>query len=155
MNIDATYRRFYPLVRHHCRRLVSDDGLASDLAQETFVRLLKVGELTGGDQGTVRWLYRTSSNLAIDHLRAQKRTRVDELAPPQQRHDAAIELRSVVRHLATLVPAQALQAALLARANGLTQPELAEVLEVSERTVRRWLTQVDDAVKTLAQEPAP
>jgi RNA polymerase sigma-70 factor (ECF subfamily) len=155
MTADETYRRFFPLVRHHCRRLVGDEGLASDLAQETFIRLLKSRELSGGEQGTVRWLYRTSSNLAIDHLRARKRSLADELSPMTQSPDATAELRSVIRRLATLVSAEALQAALLSRANGLTQPELAQVLEVSERTVRRWLSQFDDAVKTLAVEQTP
>ncbi len=155
MTADETYRRFFPLVRHHCRRLVGDEGLASDLAQETFIRLLKSRELSGGEQGTVRWLYRTSSNLAIDHLRAHKRSLADELSPMTQSPDATAELRSVIRRLATLVSAEALQAALLSRANGLTQPELAQVLEVSERTVRRWLSQFDDAVKTLAVEQTP
>ncbi len=155
MTADETYRRFFPLVRHHCRRLVGDEGLASDLAQETFIRLLKSREPSGGEQGTVRWLYRTSSNLAIDHLRAHKRSLADELSPMTQSPDATAELRSVIRRLATLVSAEALQAALLSRANGLTQPELAQVLEVSERTVRRWLSQFDDAVKTLAVEQTP
>jgi RNA polymerase sigma-70 factor, ECF subfamily len=155
MTLDETYRRFFPLVRHHCRRLVGDEGLASDLAQETFIRLLKSRELHGGEQGIVRWLYRTSSNLAIDHLRARKRSLADELSPPTQSADATVELRSVIRHLATLVSTEALQAALLGRANGLTQAELAHLLDVSDRTVRRWLSQVDDAVKTLAAEQTP
>ena len=107
--------------------------------------------VSGGEQGTVRWLYRTSSNLAIDQLRRRKRVAVGELRPSHDSSspDAAIELRALVAHLAARVPANALQAALLSRANGLTQPELAQLLDVNERTIRRWLPTVDDAVQTL------
>jgi RNA polymerase sigma-70 factor (ECF subfamily) len=150
MHAEDAYRRFFPLVRHHCQRLVGD------LAQDTFLKLLKA-TISGGETGTVRWLYRTSSNLAIDQLRRRRRTRVEALPPEPgtEQGEALVQLRHLMQRLAERVPAEALQAALLTHANGLTQDELATLLDVTDRTVRRWLTSVDEAEQTLQAETHP
>jgi RNA polymerase sigma-70 factor (ECF subfamily) len=57
----------------------------------------------------------------------------------------------VLRQVAARVPAEELECALLDRLDGLTQVESAEVLGVSERTVRRMLTRFDERLASLRE----
>ena len=148
------YRRYFPLIQQHARRILGDGARAQDVAQETFLRFLGA-RVEGGDAGAVRWLYRTSANLAIDALRAARRqVTAGELRPAlaPEALEAGHALRVALGGLERRLSLEVLRAGVLTRADGLTQPELAAVLEVSERTVRRWLTTFDEAARALAEE---
>ena len=153
MDPEQAYRRYFPLILQHSRRLVGDGVQAQDIAQDTFIRFLKGPAIEGGDEGTVAWLYRASANLAIDTLR-KRRTNVgvDELRPAPEELEAGLSLRSSLEKLARALPREILHAGVLSRANGLTQPELAKLLDISERTVRRWLITFDEAASAIGRE---
>ncbi len=155
MNAETAYRRYFPLVRSRCRRLLGDGPLAGDVAQETFVRFLGAN-ISGTDERIVRWLYVCSGNLSIDQLRKRRTpVSVEDLAPsPVAPHaETAAAVRSLVKRLGEQVGTEVLHAALLTHVEGLSQVEIAQVLGVSERTVRRWLATVEAAVKALEAEP--
>jgi RNA polymerase sigma-70 factor (ECF subfamily) len=137
------YRRYFPLLVHKCARMLGETHEAQDLAQETFLRL-HAAELPLTDARAVSaWLYRTSTRLAIDRLRARTRHADTEL-PDNLADDATpesdLQRVSLWSELSRLVPEDELQAALLTHVDGLGQSEIAEVLGIHERTVRRLLT---------------
>jgi RNA polymerase sigma-70 factor (ECF subfamily) len=137
--------------------MLGDGPRAHDVAQDTFLRFLSA-RVEGGEGGVVAWLYRTSANLAIDALRVRGRHVELALAPPAgapEVSESGAALRATLARLAKSVAPEVLQAGLLSRADGLTHLELAEVLQVSERTVRRWLTAFDEAAERCAEEMAP
>jgi RNA polymerase sigma-70 factor (ECF subfamily) len=153
--LESTYRRYFPLIRAKCRRILGDAD-ADDVSQETFVRLWRAG-LAGADHLSVTaWIYRTSTRLAIDLLRQRQRrgapetvAAMGELAsvPPSAEH--ALQTRHEVEALARLLPSDELELALLHRIDGLTQAEIAGVMGVSARTVRRVLQRFHARVQTL------
>lgn len=70
---------FETLMRQHAgrvvglaTRLIGDRGEAEDLAQEAFLRLHKALPGFRGDSSIGTWLYRTTTRLAIDHLRRER-----------------------------------------------------------------------------------
>jgi DNA-directed RNA polymerase specialized sigma24 family protein len=63
-----------------------------------------------------------------------------------------VEARSAIGRLSERASSEELEAALLARVDGLSQAEVAALLGVSERTVRRWLEAFDGHVATLREE---
>ena len=70
--VDEAYRRYFPLVREKCRRMLDNAEEAQDVAQDTFIRLWK-SAVPLNDAGYVTaWMYRTSTRLAIDRLRERK-----------------------------------------------------------------------------------
>jgi len=153
--LESTYRRYFPVIREKCRRLLGDaDG--DDVSQETFVKLWRAG-LAGADPLKVTaWIYRTSTRLAIDLLRLRQRRGTPETVaaigglvstPPSA--EQALQTRREVEELVRLLPADELECALLHRIDGLTQAEIAEVAGVSERTVRRALRRFEARVRTL------
>jgi RNA polymerase sigma-70 factor (ECF subfamily) len=108
------------------------------------------------------WLYRTCTRVAIDLLRERRRTSPLALAiedagraePCGADLTGAIEARSALARIVGDAPDDELTAAMLCRVDGLTHPEAAEVLNVSERTVRRLLDRFDERVAALRNEHA-
>jgi RNA polymerase sigma-70 factor (ECF subfamily) len=157
LHFPHAYQRFLPPVRAKCRRLLGTSHAADDVAQEAFVRLWKSGLLERDDpRTTMAWLYRTCTRLAIDVLRERRRTDGDELAdeamPCAADLGARTEAKAAIVALATTVPEDELVAAVLCRVDGLPQGEAAEVMGLSDRTVRRMLDRFDERIAALRKE---
>ncbi len=143
------YRDFSPALRARCVRLLGSGPAVDDVVQETFARLWSSGRfLLGGEPRTLAaWLHRTADRLAIDALRDRARVRpcdpealepASTTAAPDDLADARVTIAGVVD-----VPPRELEAATLARVDGLTHPAVASAMGVSERTVRRLLDRFD------------
>jgi RNA polymerase sigma-70 factor (ECF subfamily) len=131
--------------------------VADDVAQETFLRLWKEARVVEGDARTIiAWLYRTSTRLAIDVLRDRQRKGGEddpvEALPCAVDLAACAEAKAAIRLLARHATGDELSAAVLCRVDGLAQPEAANVLGVSERTVRRMLDRFDRRIDALRRE---
>jgi RNA polymerase sigma factor (sigma-70 family) len=150
---NPAYRSFVAPVRAKCRRLLGDTSAAKDATQETFLRMLRAApELatTTDARVVLAWLYRTCTRISIDVLRERRRRPVDVAAedtvPCGVDLGAALEARSALARIADGTPDDELAAVVLCRVDALTQPEAAEVLDVSERTVRRLLERFDQRI---------
>ncbi|MEN9580165.1 MAG: hypothetical protein RJA70_3174 [Pseudomonadota bacterium] len=152
------YRRVFPLVLAKCRRMLPGQSDATDVAQEVFVRLWREREWVRDPQALTAWLYRTATRLVIDrarhatlsqvslgHLQSLAESGVDD---HQEEH---FERRRQLQAIFNQVPEQELEAAILNRFDRLTQAEIAEVLDVGERTVRRLLDRFDARASTLRE----
>ena len=156
-SFEACYRRVFPLVLAKCRRMLRGHSDATDVAQEVFVRLWKHRELVQDQQALIAWLYRTSTRLVIDRARqrALSHKSLAHLESIGTSAEADVEdrlaSRGQLRFVVGEVPAQELEAAILNRLDRLTHPEIAEVMGVSERTVRRLLGRFDERVSLLKE----
>lgn len=149
MTADAfaeTYRLYFRAVRARSRRLLRD-GVAEDVAQETFVRLWRSGLALDEiePRALLGWLYRTCTRLSIDALGQQARPHVDVDALPARTPELERQLdaRASLARLAAGARAEDLEAILLVRAEGEPQAEAAAELAISERTLRRRLARFD------------
>jgi RNA polymerase sigma-70 factor (ECF subfamily) len=157
-DIQSAYLRYFPLIREKCRRMLGDSDEAQDVAQETFFRLWKSGLQAQDARHATAWIYRTSTNLAVDRLRQRRSTAsrtVEALPAEGGSMEASVQQRQELEMYARHLPPDALEAALMHRLDGLTQPEIAEVLQVSERTVRRLLQKLDAQVEHLRRTLGP
>ncbi len=152
------YRRFIAPIRAKCQRTLGRTDAAEDIAQEAFVRLWQSGPRITKETETrtiMSWLYLTTTRLAIDHLRMKRRhVSEDELValPGGVSAQEALTARSHIVALIARVERDELEAALLVRVDGLTHPEAATILNVSERTVRRLLERFDEQSASLRKE---
>jgi RNA polymerase sigma-70 factor, ECF subfamily len=152
------YRRVFPMVLAKCRRLLRGDAEANDVVQEVFVRLWQHRELVEDHQALTAWLYCTSTRLVIDRARRRAFGR-ESLGHLQAVLEGRVETdsetllasRERLQSVLSACPAAELEAAILSRVDRLSHPEIAEVLGVSERTVRRLLTRFDDSVRLLEE----
>jgi len=159
VDVEAAYRRYFPLIREKCRRMLSDLAEADDAAQETFVRLWRARLRDSDPRRLTSWIYRTSTRIAIDRLRKRAaRMSMDEaldrLAFTPSGPDEALAVRRALELVSRTLPATEVEIAVLHRLDGLTQTEIADVAEISARTVRRFLERLDKRVEKLRKENA-
>ena len=157
-SFEACYRRIFPVVLAKCRRMLRGHADANDIAQEVFIRLWKHRDLVEDHQALTAWLYRTSTRLVIDRARQRALSEASELSLQslvnEGSHDfldARLATRRRLQSLFREFPDQELEVAILSRFDRLTHPEIAEVMGISERTVRRLLSRFDERVSTLKE----
>tara|TARA_R110000868_G_scaffold10868_3_gene52481 strand:- start:150 stop:713 length:564 start_codon:yes stop_codon:yes gene_type:complete len=128
-------------------RMVGCLYTAEDLAHDAYLRVAKAARERPVTH-LQAFLYQTARNLALDHLRRERLRgtfmsevpdgTIDAVAAPQATQETAVidaqRLGRVDTALAVL-PARARQALMLSRLEGLTYPEIARRLGVSENTV--------------------
>lgn len=126
-------------------RLLGDRAEAEDVAQEAMLRLWRgAADWRAGEAQLSSWLYRVTVNLCTDRQRSKARRRTEALEegaePPDDRPDAEAALMQRERAdalqaaLATL-PDRQRQAVVLRHIEGLTNPEIAAILEVGVEAV--------------------
>lgn len=158
VTFEGCYRRVFPLVLAKCRRMLRGDADATDVAQEVFVRLWKHRELVQDHGALTAWLYRTSTHLVIDRARQRAFSQEnlahlhDALGGDALRDgEARFVSRAQLRSLLSSCSEAELEAAILNRVDRLTQPEVASVMGVGERTVRRLLGRFDERTRVLKE----
>ncbi|MBN9672433.1 RNA polymerase sigma factor [Roseibium aggregatum] len=129
-------------------RIVGDHQIAEDLAQETYLRAHKALE-AGPIQHIDAFLHKTARNLAIDHERKRRfrslyessegpSTEIDSVADNVVSVEQALiereRFEEFERVLAGL-PDRVRKAWILARVDGLSYSEIADILGVSRNTI--------------------
>lgn len=124
------------------RMLGGDRAEADDVAQEAMLRLWRIApDWRQGEAKVSTWLYRVSANLCTDRLRKRRSVDIDAIPEPEDdRPGAAEEMMQAARAraldtaLADLPERQRI-AVTLRHLEGRTNPEIAEVLEISVEAV--------------------
>jgi RNA polymerase sigma-70 factor, ECF subfamily len=82
------YRHHAPLVAH-LARMTSDHAVAEDLAQETFLRLIRDARLYHYPRPFLPWLYTIARNQAINHAKSAYERRVQRAPEAPEPPEAA------------------------------------------------------------------
>lgn len=142
----ALTRRVTPRVLAYASRLLSGDRTeAEDVAQETMLRLWKVApQWRQGETRVTTWAFRVATNLCIDRQRARGRRRqmalddapevADATPGAEGRLQEAGRMRALEAALAEL-PDRQRQAVVLRHLEGMTNPEIAAIMEIGVEAV--------------------
>ena len=76
-------------------RMTGDEAVSDDLLQKAFFRFLRANPALATEEHQRRWLFRTATNLAMDHFRETKRQRSAELTDLPV---PSMEPREALRH---------------------------------------------------------
>lgn len=144
LDVAACYRRYGPMVVRRCRRLLGDEELAWEAAQDTFVALLR-HEPRLQDRGLSSLLYRMATNVCLNRLRSHRRRpevpdsallqRIATVCEPSGRAEA----RSLLQRLFATEPVSSGTIAVLYLVDGLTHAEVAREVGLSVSGVRKRL----------------
>ena len=142
----ALTRRITPRVMAYASRLLSGDRAeAEDVAQETMLRLWRIApEWRQGESKVTTWAYRVATNLCIDRQRSRGRRR--QMALDDAPEVAATALGAEGRlieagRMAALetalagLPDRQRQAVVLRHLEGMTNPEIAAIMEIGVEAV--------------------
>lgn len=139
MDFDAVFAKLYPSLFRYLQRLTGDDDVAEDIAQESFVRLLKQPL----PEAEVRpWVFTVAMNLVRDRARKNdRRQRLLNTAPELVRRaplpDEDVERAEridAVRQVLSRLPERDRQL-LLMREEGFKYDEIARVIGVAPASV--------------------
>lgn len=72
---DALFRRHYDPVRALCARISASPSAGDDLAQDTFLRVLRHRGTFRGDARFTTWIYRIARNVCLEHIGRSARDR--------------------------------------------------------------------------------
>jgi RNA polymerase sigma-70 factor (ECF subfamily) len=144
------------------RRMLGDAAEAEDVAQETMLRLWRIaGRWREGEAQVSTWLYRVAANLCTDRLRRRRRTvdidEAPEMADPApfgvDRMIAADRLAMLDGALGRLPERQRL-AVVLRHIEGMANPEIAAVMEISVEAVESLTARGKRTLAALLREAA-
>lgn len=137
------YNKYQKLVRSVIFQIAGPSHL-NDLVQETFIRVWnKLPEFRKQSEVS-SWIYRIAVNIALDHLRSEKRHPTSSDAVLDKHDDGSdIELtlanRELVSESLMALSIEHRTVIVLSLIHELSLAEMAEVLEVSEGTVKSRL----------------
>jgi RNA polymerase sigma-70 factor (ECF subfamily) len=72
---ETFYRRHAGSLWSYLFRLTGNSATADDLLQKAFFRLVRANPAVATEEHLRRWMFRTATNLALDHFRETKRER--------------------------------------------------------------------------------
>ena len=134
--------RLLPRVLAQATRMLADQAEAEDVAQDAMMRLWKIAPDWRQDEAQVStWLFRVVANLCTDRLRRRRGVSLDQIAEPvdpqlsapaQMQENA--RMRALSAALADLPERQA-QAVALRHLEGLSNPQIAQIMDISIRSV--------------------
>ena len=137
LNIRLTPRAF-----GQAMRMLGDRAEAEDVAQDAMLRLWKIApDWRQGEAKVTTWLYRVVANLCTDRLRKQRNVDIDSVPEPEDdRAGVEGDMQNAARMAALRdalaeLPDRQRQAVVLRHIEGLGNPEIAEIMEISTEAV--------------------
>ena len=155
----ALTARLMPRVFGHAVRVLGDRAEAEDVAQDAMMRLWKVApDWRMGEAKVSTWLYRVTANLCTDRLRRKRGVGLDGVDEPLDPSPSVTEQLQTRERMDALqaglqtLPERQRQAVILRHIEGLANPEIAEILEISTEAVESLTAR---GKRALAQALAP
>ena len=142
----ALTQRVTPRVLGYAARLLSGDRAeAEDVAQETMLRLWRIApDWRQGETKVTTWAYRVATNLCIDRQRSRLRKRQMALDDAPEVADGSVGAEGRLQEAGRLaaleaalaeLPDRQRQAVVLRHLEGMTNPEIAAIMEIGVEAV--------------------
>ncbi len=151
----AKYRK--PIV-HFMYRMVHNQAVAEELAQEVFLRVYRSRETYRAEARFSTWLYRIATNLGVNHARDTKRERsastvyldepdsetgttpdVADATPSAEAKLLSRERMNAIRQHVMALPERQKTAVLMHKYEGLDYKQIGDVLKLSESATKSLL----------------
>ena len=158
-------RTYENKIYHLALRMCGSADEAADIAQEAFLAAWRGLPSFRGEAGFATWLYRLTSNAAIDYLRRQKNQRGDmalddeelgldavDSGPGPQETAEGSELRSAVAAGLNQLSEGHRQVLVLREIQGLSYEEIASVLELDIGTVKSRISRARSSLRKILLE---
>lgn len=134
--------RLTPRVFGQAMRMLGDRAEAEDVAQEAMLRLWKIApDWRQGEAKVTTWLYRVVSNLCTDRLRKGRNVDLESVPEPEDDQigaEGAMQQKArmdALRDALAELPDRQQQAVTLRHIEGLTNPQIAEIMGISTEAV--------------------
>lgn len=154
--VQRLYAQFAPVVFRRARVLLARDADAWDVVQEVFERMLTHGAAFRGEARPMTWVYRVTTNMALNHIRSRKlREPLLTVVPEEEPATGVdgVEARQLLSKWLGRLNERELEVATLLYIDGLTQQEVSEVLGLSRKTIGREVEELRHKLQALDALP--
>ncbi|CUJ91305.1 Sigma-W factor [Shimia thalassica] len=134
--------RLTPKVFGHAFRMLGDRAEAEDVTQDALIRLWKIApEWRQGEAKVTTWLYRVVANLCTDRLRKVRGVDIDSIPEPEDDSTGPAETLQDKARVDALqaalneLPERQRQAVVLRHIEGLSNPEISEIMDIGVEAV--------------------
>ncbi len=134
--------RLTPRVFGQAMRMLHDRAEAEDVTQEALLRLWKIApDWRQGEAKVTTWLWRVVANLCTDRLRKGRGVDLDAIPEPEDDAASAADRMQDAARVSALnaaldqLPERQRQAVVLRHIEGLSNPELSEIMKISLEAV--------------------
>jgi RNA polymerase sigma factor (sigma-70 family) len=133
---DEFYMGTRRALRSYICRVASNETVADDITQESYIRLLNAPPMREAQRRS--YLYRVATNLVMDYRRAQTRQRTwwQHFTGFEQSTDARLDLIPDMHKLFAKISMQERALLWLAYVDGAEHREIAEILRLKEKSVK-------------------
>ena len=155
---DLLVQKYHKPIVHFMFRMVHNQAVAEELAQEVFLRVYRSRQTYRAEARFTTWLYRIATNLGVNHARDTKHERAAQnvyldqpdpetgTTPDVADTHATVEqelvrderMRAIRQHVMTL-PERQRTAVLMHKYQGLDYKQIGEVLKLSESATKSLL----------------
>jgi len=139
--MDVLVREHWDRIYHHCLRMVNDEAMAEDLAQETFVHAFQHLASFQRRARFSTWVWRIAHNLSLNYLKKrhhQELPLIEEILPHQEIPHETAFFQQVEKALQTLDEKHRIVFDLYDLQH-MPQKKIAEKLHIPHGTVRSRL----------------
>lgn len=147
---------------NHLIRLVGSRDEATDLLQETFIRLYTKRSQIDTEGNLKNWLYRVATNIAYDHFRKKKRENLVSIDDEDlsETIESKLSYTNLEHEIAAIDLENALQKIRLHYKNilllyyreGFSYEEIAKILDLPINTVKTHIRRARQELNTLLKE---
>ncbi len=152
-------QRLLPRVLAQATRMLANPTEAEDVAQEAMMRLWKIApDWRQGEAQVSTWLYQVVANLCTDRLRKRRgAVSLDQVAEPEDgTPSVAAQMQTHARMTAlsdalAALPERQAQAVALRHLEGLSNPDIAQIMDISVRSVESLTARGKRALASLLE----
>jgi len=148
-----------PRVLGFASRMLGDRSEAEDVAQEAMLRLWRVApDWRQGEAKVTTWLYRVVSNLCTDRLRRRRGVGLDTIAEPTDESPSVEEKmlqsqrQTALDQALLLLPERQRQAVILRHIEGVSNPDIAGLMDLSVEAVESLTARGKKALAAILAE---
>ncbi len=136
---------------HFANTFLQDFALSEDMVQETFIKYLKIRDDFSDLKATKYWLYKTTRNSCLDHLKNKKTTstyRISNLElltreePPELSKLELEEIKQAIASTLDELPELTARIFKMSRDEEMTYPEIAKELNLSVKSIEYHISKV-------------
>jgi len=153
--LSEIYRRYAPVVHRRSLAMLGDPDEALDTVQDVFLVLQRELPRFRGDSSLLTWIYRITTNHCLNRLRSRRIRRGvltllarDRAGSVDQASSQIVERRELLGLLLGALDERRVQIAVHYYYDEMTQPEIARLLGISDRAVRKALRRIEEQART-------
>ena len=158
--IENLFRSYYSMLRSYAFRLVNDFCLAEDIVQDEFMSQWNNRNKIDFDSELKPYLFRAIYNKSLDYLKSKKCTEEESLDTiiarlelshhSNENHEETLFAKEIQQEIVNYLkgqPENVRKVFVLSRYHGLKIKEIARQLELSQKTVEKYLSRVLKGLK--------